>query len=383
MLTHDLQSRRRRGRRFARAAIGLFLFSVAGFAAFSLWASRPLFDERLPPAALDEVFIADPVEALTLARFQEAGSLRLLLVAEYRGGKVRGTDLGSALGTPETDPAALFRTVGYEGILAAARGGFPLREVEASDLEIPLDTRPPHVGTGLNYREHAAEVGVGEEPFLFPKMAEATGALSPVAVGDAVLLDYEAEICFALLEEARPGAPSPPALGILLCNDFTDRWRLVREIELGGEMGLTGFADAKGSPGFLPVGNLVVVPRDLDRFLTRLGVSLYVNGRLRQRASAEAMIWPPREIVAQALRRADRRYEYEEATVSLLPPSGVLPPGTLLLSGTPAGVIFRPTNVWNRWMYLSPGDEVVVRSDYLGVLRNPIVGSLDPTTTAR
>ena len=31
------------------------------------------------------------------ARYREAGSLRLLLVAEYRGGRVRGTDLGSAL----------------------------------------------------------------------------------------------------------------------------------------------------------------------------------------------------------------------------------------------------------------------------------------------
>ncbi len=383
MPAEQLTDRRKRGWRFVRATMCLFLLAVATFAAFSLWTSRPLFDERLAPSALDDVPIADPAAALTLARYREAGSLRLLLVAEYREGRVRGTDLTSALGTSESDPAALFRERGYEAILAAAHGGFPSREVAVSALEIPLDTRPPHVGTGLNYREHAAEVGVAEEPFLFPKMAEATNAWSPVAVGDAVLLDYEAEICFVLLEEARLEDVSAPALGLLLCNDFTDRWRLVREIDLGGEMGLTGFADAKGSPGFLPVGNLLVIPRDLDRFVPELGVSLYVNGRLRQRASAEAMIWSPREIAARALRRGDRRYAYAGATISLLPPSGVLPPGTLLLSGTPAGVIFRPTNVWNRWMYLSPGDEVAMRSDYLGVLRNRIVGSPDPAPRGR
>lgn len=368
---------RTRRRRWLRFALLFALLALAVFAATSVWTSRPLFDERLDPTTLATIPIADPAEALTLARYRDDGSLRVLLVREYRDGRIEGMDLNAALGRPEDDPAALFREVGYDAILAVAGSGLPLREVAASSLEIPLDTRAPHVGTGLNYREHAAEVSLEEGPFLFPKVVEATPSASSVPVGDAVLLDYEAELCFALLQGAAPDADLPPAMGILLCNDFTDRWRLVREIELGGEMGVTGFADAKSRPGFLPVGNLLVIPRDLDRFLPKITLSLYVNGRLRQRASATSMIWPPREIVSQIFRTSDRRYSYAGAEVSLLPTSGVLPPGTLLLSGTPAGVIFRPTNIWNRWMYLSPGDEVVMRSDFLGILRNRIVSSLE------
>jgi 2-keto-4-pentenoate hydratase/2-oxohepta-3-ene-1,7-dioic acid hydratase in catechol pathway len=160
-------------------------------------------------------------------------------------------------------------------------------------------------------------------------------------------------------------------MGLLLCNDFTDRWTLVRGMMSGGKMGTSGFADAKGQEGFLPVGPLFVVPRDLERFYPTIELSLYVNGRLRQRASAGNMIWGPAEIIDQAFQRADWSFRFAGRETSLLP-NGVIPARTLLLSGTPEGVIFRPINVWWAPPYLELGDEVTARATYLGILRNTV-----------
>ena len=48
----------------------------------------------------------------------------------------------------------------------------------------------------------------------------------------AARLDYEAELCLIPLADiVRPD--QEVEFGLLLCNDFTDRWTLVREIDLG------------------------------------------------------------------------------------------------------------------------------------------------------
>ena len=45
----------------------------------------------------------------------------------------------------------------------------------------------------------------------------------------------------------------------------------------------------------------------------------------------------------------------------------------MIFSGTLAGVIFKPHNLWNPRVYLRPGHEVVICADALGVIRNRIV----------
>jgi 2-keto-4-pentenoate hydratase/2-oxohepta-3-ene-1,7-dioic acid hydratase in catechol pathway len=184
-------------------------------------------------------------------------------------------------------------------------------------------------------------------------------------------LDYEVEVAFVPLRDLRGTTDPPKTLGLLLCNDFTDRWTLVRGMLGAGEMGTRGFADGKGQKGFLPVGALFVIPRDLERFYPTVEVSLYLNGRLRQRAKVEKMIWKPAEIVEQVFQRADWLFLFAGRKISLVP-RGKIPARTLILSGTPEGVIFRPVNVWWPAPYLDAGDEVVSRATYLGVLRNTI-----------
>lgn len=340
----------------------------------SLNVSRPLFDDRLDPAALDDVAIAPIDDALTFARYRAAdGSLHLLLVTEFRGGRVTGLDLQEEGNVHEVDPIRLFRAFGYDHIAETAKVGAQPASVDAASLEVPFTGHEHNIGVGANYREHARESGVGEAPFLFPKRAAPTHFAGDVIRGGARLLDYEAELGLVLLNDLAPGNAAPAHVGLVLANELTDRWALVRGYDSDRPMGTTGFADGKSGPGYAPVGPLLLIPRDFESFYRRVELRLYLNGRLRQRERAGNMTWPPAQILRQVFEKADLPYAYQGGEISLVPPgTGWLPAGTVVFSGTPAGVIFRPLNLWNPWVYLRPGDEVVVSADFLGSIRNRV-----------
>jgi len=145
----------------------------------------------------------------------------------------------------------------------------------------------------------------------------------------------------------------------------------VREMDPGGPMGPTGFPDAKGGEGMLPIGPLLVVPRDADAFHRDLSLELYVNGVLRQRAVGGQMVWSPAEIVARALEDCDVAYTSAHGPLGLTDCAGI-PERTLILTGTPGGVMFHVVTVWSKQAYLGPGDEVVTTGTWLGVLRNRV-----------
>jgi len=60
-----------------------------------------------------------------------------------------------------------------------------------------------------------------------------------------------------------------------------------------------------------------------------------------------------------------------EGTIGLTDCDGI-PARTLILTGTPAGVMFNLLTIWRTRAYLEPGDEVIVVATHLGVLRNRI-----------
>jgi 2-keto-4-pentenoate hydratase/2-oxohepta-3-ene-1,7-dioic acid hydratase in catechol pathway len=351
----------------ARWLLGALVLLLAGAMAASVVVSRPLFDERLDPAALDRVAIAPADQALTFARTRQEPR-RLLLVTAFAAGTVTGADLGEALGA---DPVSRFRQLGYDGLLAAARSA-PAVTVDAASLDVPFAAHERNVGVGLNYQEHAQESGLDEPPFFFPKYGQPTPFDSAIARDGSVLLDYEAELGLVLLEDVSPGAAARAPLGFVLANEMTDRWRLVRNFERGAPMGTTGFTDGKSRDGFAPLGPLLVIPRDANSFYGDITLKLYVNGRLRQREAARAMRWSPQRILEELFRHAGLQYRYQGQSVSLLGAGPALPAGTVVFSGTPAGVIFKPLNLWNPWVYLRPGDEVVLHADFLGAIRNRI-----------
>ncbi len=61
----------------------------------------------------------------------------------------------------------------------------------------------------------------------------------------------------------------------MLCNDFTDRWSLVKGIDFDEPRGTTGFPDGKGGEGMLPIGPLLVIPRDANAFYRGLTIELW------------------------------------------------------------------------------------------------------------
>lgn len=375
------------------------------FFAFSLSACgsgwEPAFDEVADPAELQSVAIADPSDALTFARAEAEGARRLVAVARYQAGRVEGVDLTAALGRDVADPIRVFLDEGYDALRAIVEDETrPRITIPASELIIPVDLGDHHIAAGTNYAEHAGDAGT-EVPFLFPKLVQPTGPYAPIVAGEG-LLDYEAEVAWVTIEPLAEGA-SPPFMGIVLANDYTDRETLMRHVDPRNIESGKGFATGKSFPGYLPVGNLFAVARDFRAFTADLGLRLYVNGRLRQKAAASEMIWNFDRIVAETWARRAVRWEHRGERVSLLGESEVIPDRTLILSGTPHGTVFagiRPRHVaagLARWLaggwsqpipnrvidayiedarsagaYLKRGDEVVIHADRLGVIRNRV-----------
>lgn len=335
----------------AGALVGLLL----AFAAFGVWVSRPAFDGQRSPDGLPT--IAAPSEALTFARTEGA----LLRVVAHEGDALVGVDLTAALGPDRTDDLVeLHGELGYDGLLAIEGD---TERVPLADLRMPVDFHYPYVAVGTNYTEHADEVYLDDPPFLFPKLARASVWNAPVAW--TARLDYEAELGVVPLADIH-SADEPVPFGLVLVNDFTDRWTLIRQIDLDAPMGTTGFTDAKGRETFLPTGYLFVIPRE-RAWLDDLQHRLWVNDRLRQRFTAGEMILKIEDIVAQALEQADRAHQSAAGPVPLLP-EGRIPRGTLILTGTAAGVVFKPANIWLQAVYLDAGDRIRTEADFLGHL---------------
>lgn len=363
----------KRALKLSALLVGVIVMAGAVFVMYSSIISRLPFNEMLAPNALDSIEIAEPHEALTFARYRKNGSLKVLLVHDYESGIVTGINLNGYLKTDQDNPIYLFNTYGYSDILNAASSVSHVTSISAAELEIPFEATGPHIGIGANYVAHAEESNAGDEPFVFPKTVEASHFASEVSMRESPRLDYEAELGFVALKDISPGSDFPEFVGLVLCNDFTDRWTLIRQLKFSEPMGTTGFVDAKGKSGFLPIGNLFVIPRDKEAFYPKIELNLYVNGRLRQRAKVGLMIWNPREIIRQIFLFSNRDFLSDRGSIPLLPDTGNIAAGTIILSGTPAGVIFRSVNIWNGRLYLAEGDEVAMRSDRMGVLRSTIV----------
>jgi 2-keto-4-pentenoate hydratase/2-oxohepta-3-ene-1,7-dioic acid hydratase in catechol pathway len=323
--------------------------------------SRPIFEETLDRQMEELLQLAPTDQALTIARARD-GTVLLVVGIDKDG--ITAVDLTAASGIALGDGIEAYQRLGIKGLLSLADA--PAVQVAWSNLGMPLLEHYPHAATGTNYRAHAVEVGHEGQPFLFPKLSHATAWDSAVNTGTR--LDHEVELCAVPLEEH--SRDKPATLGYLLCGDFTDRWTLVRTIDIGGEMGRTGFPAGKGGETRLPVGPLLVIPLEED-FYRQIELSLYVNEALRQRAKAGQMIWTPRQILSNVL--ADCRSPYVlGAETILIGHCDHISAGTLILTGTPEGVMFHMATLWSPWAYLQEGDVVTSFGTYLGLNRNTI-----------
>ena len=193
------------------------------------------------------------------------------------------------------------------------------------------------VAVGLNYRDHARELGmaVPESPILFLKPPT-----SVVGPGDAIILppmshqvDYEGELGIVIRDRVHGIAPNEARDHILGCtcaNDVTAR-------DLQKKDGQ--WTRAKSFDTFCPVGPWIETDLDPDDLL----VESYLNGERKQSSRTSQFIFG-----------IDHLVSFVSQVMTLLP-------GDLIITGTPAGI--GP---------MKPGDEVEVRIEGIGSLVNRV-----------
>lgn len=344
------------------------------------------------------LLIAPLDEALTFARGLTG---QIIGVLSYQDDQVTGVDLSALTQSAGEDAVDLFNRLGHEALSAAIQSGQPAVTLAVSELDLPITLTDAHIAVGTNYREHAEESAVVGSPFLFPKLVTPTASRAGIPAG-AGLVDFEAELCLVPL---RPlGLDDPASGGLILGNDVTDRAVLMRGVDLKDPQSGRGFTDGKSAPGYLPVGDLFVVPRDLDSFVAGLTLQLSVNGVERQRAPVTEWIWDLAEILNQARAKRATVWSWREGEARLaFAADGAIPARTLIMAGTPAGTIFQGVPSKDRqsgllrWIlsgfrgsvvryvidayiarrqaqktYLQPGDQVTIQVDRLGALSNPV-----------
>lgn len=350
----------------------------------------------------DTIAIAPLDDALTFARVGDGSTSQLIAVQGFANGRVKGVDLSALQAAPGEDAIDLVNRMGYAQLKSAIERSTIVVDVAAADLGMPVSLRDKHIAVGTNYPEHAQESTVEGGPFLFPKFVVPTGHRAPVPAGNG-LLDYEVEFCLVTMNPiaANGGAEG----GVMLCNDVTNRATLLRNVDPNNPQSGKGFTSGKSAPGYLPVGNLFVVPRDLKAFVSGLTLQLSVNGEERQRAAVTEWLWDLDEILRQSRLRRDVVWAYWGGEARLpFTPDGAVPSRTLILAGTPAGTVFNGLawtdyvfgildwlfGGWDKTIahhvverhiagarlegrYLKPGDTVSIRVDRLGVLDNKIV----------
>lgn len=359
-----------------------------------------LFFAAAPMAAgAQSVAIAPLEEALTFARTGEGAEARLLAVMAYRDGAIEAVDL--AAWAEGGDAIALLNREGYDRVKQAIERRSARVTVKASALTAPIDLRAAHIAVGTNYRAHAEEANVKGGPFLFPKLVAPTGPRADIPAGKG-LLDYEAELCLVTTRPLSLGDKA--AGGFVLCNDVTDRAALLRHVDPDDPESGKGFPEGKSAPGYLPVGDLFVAPRDLDTFAKGLTLTLSVNGAERQRASVALQIWSFDRILTEAQAARGRVWPFWKETARLpFDGNGALPERTMILGGTPAGTVFNgfawsdyafgaagwalsgfkgpaARAVIERYIarmkkaggYLQPGDVVTIEAGWMGRLENTV-----------
>ncbi len=370
-------------------------FLVFSALLLSINALRASQDLVLP----NSVEIAAHSEALTFARANVNGTPQLIAVTSYKDAFVFGSVLA---GVPD-DPITAFRELGFEGLDASIADADSQIQIDIRDLLIPVALGPEHIAAGTNFPEHAEEATVEDGPFLFTKAVQPTKS-GFLEYSDAWLFDYEVELCFVGFEAIDLASP-PEHVGLFLCNDFTDRAALMRNLDPFDVASGKGFTTGKSAPGFMPIGDLFVIPRDRKSFVPDIELTLYVNNVERQRAFQKQAIWDFDELLVQIDQRRDVVWDYRGTPVMLPLEGRTIPLRTAILGGTPSGTIFQGEigfavyvraafswlfGGWDRsivqWVvetviedskasgtFLKPGDTVVLHADKLGRTITPII----------
>ena len=205
------------------------------------------------------------------------------------------------------------------------------------------------VAIGLNYSDHAAEVGadIPKEPIMFMKATSSMcGPNDDVEiVSGSKKLDWEVELGIVIGKEAKHISESQSQdhiLGYCLVNDVSEReW----QIEKMGQ-----WVKGKSHDTYGPTGPYLVT-KDEIKDINNLKMMLDVNGQRMQTGNTSTMIFNVDIIVS-----------YVSKFMSLQP-------GDIITTGTPPGVgMGRKPQV-----FLKAGDEMKLSIENLGEQNSKVV----------
>lgn len=202
---------------------------------------------------------------------------------------------------------------------------------------------------GLNYRDHAAEMGaeLPAEPKIFMKATTALcGPNDDVELPrGSTKTDHEVELAVVIGKRAKYVSEAEAldyVAGYALCNDYSER---DFQKHRAGQ-----WVKGKSADTFAPLGPFFVTADEVPD-PQRLSLWLDVNGERRQASSTAEMVFGVAHLVA-----------YSSEFMTLLP-------GDVISTGTPAGVGMGRTPP----AYLRAGDVVEYGIDGLGEARQKVV----------
>ena len=234
------------------------------------------------------------------------------------------------------------------------RGAAPIEEVK---LLAPIPhPRQDVICLGINYMDHAEESARfkkeefnGERPYAVYFSKRVNQAVNP---GDGIPshsdivkdLDYEAEMAVIIGKEAShvpENQVKDYIFGYTIINDVS-----ARTIQNRHKQWYFG----KSLDGFLPMGPCIATVDELE-FPPKVQVQSRVNGELRQNENTSRLLFGVACIVSE------------------LSQGMTLKPGTIIATGTPAGVGMG----FNPPKFLKPGDVVECSVEGIGSITNPVV----------
>ena len=268
-------------------------------------------------------------------------------------------DGGGVLPLPAADMNTLIETMTFEGLRSAVAAAERGSALVLSDVELLAPIPRPRQDVlclGMNYLAHAEEaVRYSADAFrkerpvavYFSKRVSEAGkpdGVIPRHAGLTDRLDYEAELAVVLGRTARDVKAADAAdciFGYTVLNDVS-----ARDLQTGHKQWYFG----KSLDGATPMGP-VLVTADEIAYPPALEITCRVNGELRQQSNTALLITSIGQIL-------------EELTAGM-----TLLPGTIIATGTPAGVGmgFDPPK------FLQSGDTVECAIEGIGALRSTVV----------
>lgn len=243
-----------------------------------------------------------------------------------------------------------------EQLLAAAEAAQDALPLSAVTLLAPIPRpRQDIICLGMNYRDHLTEAANYDSAFAkerpvtvyFSKRVSQAVAPEGFIERHADLtnrLDYENELAVIIGKSAKNVKAADAAdyiFGYTIVNDVS-----AREVQTSHKQ----FYFGKGLDGFTPMGPCITTADEIA-FPPALTLTTRVNGELRQNSNTELLLNNIAEIIQEL-----------SSGMTLLP-------GTIIATGTPAGVGmgFDPPK------FLKPGDVVECTIAGIGTLRNTVL----------